>query len=120
MLRANPRRRFLDQVFRKEPDVSYEQAADNRILSRADRNAAVGRDTGSYLFHAGGPVGLAEELPCLGDSQPRRVAEKPSADNLVVRVVGLEEERFAWVQCMKASPAAWAPEVDFSQTWPGV
>ena len=45
--------------------------------------------------HAGDPVGLAEELPGLGDPQPRRVAEEAPANQLVVRVVGLEEERLA-------------------------
>jgi hypothetical protein len=36
---------FHDQAVREEPDVTYEQAADNRILVRADRLTPVAPDT---------------------------------------------------------------------------
>src|SRR5262249_11889091 len=69
--------------------------ADHRVLAGPDRSPPVPADPLPHLLHAGDPVRLAEELPGLGDPQPRRVAEEAAADQLVVRVVGLEEERLA-------------------------
>jgi signal transduction histidine kinase len=60
----------------------------------------------------------AEELPGLGDPQPRRVAEEAAADQLVVRVVGLEEERLARRQDTELAGAAGLPEIDFRHPRP--
>ena len=85
------RRRCRGCVLREEAHVSYEQAADNRVLAHADRRPQVTADAGPHLLHAGDAVGLTKQFPGLRDPQPRGVAEEPSADHSVVRVVGLEE-----------------------------
>ena len=67
---------------------------------------------------AGDPVRLAEELPGLGDPQPRRVAEEAAADQSVVRVVGLEEERLARRQDTELAGTAGLPEIDLRHPRP--
>jgi hypothetical protein len=112
------RRRVRNSIVREEPDVADEQAADHRILAGSDRVAAVPADPRPHLLHAGDPVRLAEELPGLGDPQPRRIAEKAAADQLVVRVVGLEEERLARSQDPELTGTAGLPEIDLRYCWP--
>ena len=117
MLRANCGGGSAVRVVREEPDVADEQAADHRVLADADRGTPVPADPRPHLLHAGDPVSLAEELPCLGDPKPRRVAEEASADHPVVRVVGLEEERLARGQDPELAGAAGLPEIDLRHLW---
>ena len=70
-------------------------------------------DTGPHLCHVGDAVGLAEQLPCLRDPQSRRVAEEPSADHPVVRVVSLEKERLTRGQDVELPTATGLPEIYF-------
>jgi hypothetical protein len=100
---------------RGKAHVPDEQAADDRVLGATHRSAPVVTDAGPHLLHVASPVGLAEEFPCLGDLQPRRVAEEPPADDLVVRVVGLEEERLTRGQHTELTATAGLPEVHFRQ-----
>lgn len=79
---------------------------------------AVPADTGPHLLHAGDSVRLAEEFPGFGDSQPCRVAEEAAADQPVMRVVGLEEERLAWGQDVESAGAAGLPEVNLRHLRP--
>ena len=83
-----------------------------------DRGPPVPADPRPHLLHAGDPVRLAEELPGLGDPQPRRVAEEAPADQPVVRVVGLEEERLARSQDTELAGTAGLPEIDLRHPWP--
>src|SRR2546429_5681570 len=62
------------------------------------------------------PVGLAEQFPCLGQPHGGEVAIEPATDDPVVRIVGLEEERFAHGQRMESTTAARTPEVDRKST----
>ena len=64
-------------------------------------------------------VGFAEELPGFRDPQLGRVAEKPSADDLVVRVMGLEEERLAWRERTEPVATTGLPEIDLRHLRPG-
>ena len=64
------------------------------------------------------PVRLTEELPGLGDPQPRRVAEKATADQPVMRVVSLEEERLARGQDPELAGTAGLPEIDLRHPRP--
>ena len=118
MLRRELRRRIRNGVGREEADVADEQAADHRVLAGPDRDPPVPADPRPHLLDAGDPVRLAEEFPGLGDPQPRRVAEEAAADQLVVRVVGLEEERLARAEDTELAGAAGLPEIDFRHPWP--
>jgi hypothetical protein len=75
-------------------------------------------DSGAHLFEARRSISLAEQLPCLRQVHGSEVAVEATSDDLIVRMVGLEEERFADVKGMKSTPAARAPEVDFGEVWP--
>ena len=118
MLRGELRRRVRNSTGREEADVADEQAADHRVLAGPDRGPPVPADPRPHLLNAGDPVGLAEELPGLGDPQPRRVAEEAAADQLVVRVVGLEEERLARGQDTELAGTAGLPEIGLRHPGP--
>ena len=108
--------RVREWVGREEAHIADEQAADHRVLAGPIGVPPVVADAGSHLLQVGDPVGLAEELPGLGDPQPRGVAEETAADQLVVRVVGLEEERLARGQDTELAATAGLPEIDFRIT----
>jgi hypothetical protein len=69
------RRRLGCRLGREEPHVPDEQAADDRIVTGADRCPPVVGDAGAHFLDAADAVGLAEQLLGLGDQHRRRVAE---------------------------------------------
>jgi hypothetical protein len=69
------RRRLGRRLRREEPHIPDEQAADNRIVAGADRCPPVVSDAGAHFLDAADAVGLAEQLPGLGDQHWRGVAE---------------------------------------------
>jgi hypothetical protein len=112
------RRRVRDGVGREEADVADEQAPDHWVLAGPDRGPPVPADPRPHLLDAGDPVRLAEELRGLRDPQPRRVAEEAPADQPVVRVMGLEEERLARRQDTELARTAGLPEIDLCHPRP--
>ena len=106
------RGRICGGVLREEPHVSYEQAADHRVLAARDRRPPVAPDTSPHLLQAADPIGFAEQFPGFRHLQPGGVAEEPAAHHPVVRVVGLEEERLAWSQYVELATTARLPEVN--------
>jgi hypothetical protein len=112
------RRRVRDRAVREEAGVADEQASDHRVLAGSDRGPPVPANPRPHLLDAGDPVRFAEELPGLGDPQPRRVAEETPADQLVVRVVGLEEERLTGRQDTELAGTAGLPEIDLRHPRP--
>jgi len=61
----------------EEDDVAQEQAADLRVVGRADWFAPVVADATPHLRQVFNSIGVAEELPRFGDSQAGEAAVKP-------------------------------------------
>jgi hypothetical protein len=51
-----PGRRRQEDLFGAEADVPHKQAADDRVLPRADRGAPVAADAGPHPLHGGAPL----------------------------------------------------------------
>lgn len=107
--------RWIDSRFvGEEGHVPDEDAADDRILPCTDRLLAVAPDTAAHLVDTRSSIGLAEELPRLGDPQLREAAEEAAAHHPVQRKVCLEQEGLAWSESPKCT-AGGPPEVDLVQ-----
>jgi hypothetical protein len=83
-------RRYHGSIFREETGISDEDAADLRVLSRADRMVA--SNLAPHLLQADRTVPRTQQLPGIRYPHRHEAAEEATPNNLVVRVVRLEEE----------------------------
>jgi hypothetical protein len=102
-------------IGREEANIANEKAADNRVFAWRDQGAPVVHYATEHLIEAGGAIGLAEVLPCLGNLHRDGAAEEAPAGYPVVRVMGLEEERLAWGENAKLPATAGLPEIDLGE-----
>jgi hypothetical protein len=112
------RRRVGDGAGREEADVADEQAADHRVLTASDRGRRYRPIRARISAMLATPFASPKNSHA---SETRRRAEslkKPPADQLVVREVGLEEERLAGGQDPELAGTAWLPEIDLGYPWP--
>ena len=79
----------------KEERLSQEDAADRIVLVRSGRDAPVLPDSLSHGVIGRGPVLLAEGVPGEAGGSDREMRENATANDVVFRVMELEEEEVA-------------------------
>lgn len=99
-------RRLFGGAGGKESGVADEDTSDDGVVVAAQALTAVPADPGAHLLQAADTVVFAEKLPCLRHRQSSEATVNAAADDPVLRVMALEEERLARTDRLKRRPPA--------------
>jgi hypothetical protein len=98
-----------------EEDVAEEHATDQRVFPSTQPFLAVGADPFAQRAQTLDPVPLAEQAPGLTQLQLGVATQEAPADQLIARMVSLEEERLAGADRLELRRCRRLPEVHLGQ-----
>jgi hypothetical protein len=104
-------------VHTEEPGIPDQHASDFWVLTRGHR--VVLGDLGAQVGQAISAVPRTQQFPGVRYSHRDETAEEAAADDPVVRVMALEEERLTRLKRTEGMPTTRPPEVDLGQVRPG-